>query len=180
MSRVGKSFIIIPSGVKIQVKDQHITATGPKGELTYLVHPDITVELKEEGLHCSVRRKSKSASALWGTNRARLANIIKGVSGGFVKELEFLGVGYKAQVKGKNLELAVGFSHPVVIEAPEGISFSVDQQIIKVEGIDKVKVGQMAANIRAVRKPEPYKGKGIRYRGEHVRRKVGKVVGTTQ
>ncbi len=179
MSRVGKKPIIIPAGVKVVINDQFVTVMGPKGELSYTVHPDIAVVAEDETIVCSVRKQTKKSSPLWGTNRARLSNLVKGVTDGFVKELEFQGVGYKAQVKSGDLELAVGFSHPVIIAAPAGIKFSVDQQIIRVEGADKVLVGQTAARIRAVKKPEPYKGKGIRYLGERVRRKVGKVVGTT-
>jgi large subunit ribosomal protein L6 len=187
MSRIGKNPIDIPEGVQVTVEGRKVTAKGPKGELQYEVDPIVSVVVEEDKIVCTIDekvndvggRKKKIVSSMWGTMRACLANIVKGVSVGFEKELELHGVGYKATVQGKGLELKVGYSHPVVIEAPEGISFSVDKEIIKVEGIDNWLVGQMAADIRAVRKPEPYKGKGIRYKGEHVRRKVGKVMGTT-
>jgi len=180
MSRIGKKLIEIPDGVEVKVEDQKVSVKGPKGELDYVVHGDIAVSVGDKQIELTVRKKSKKVSALWGTNRARLASVVWGVSEGFTKELELHGVGYKASVKGKNLELSVGYSHPVLVEAPQGITLSVDQNIIKVEGIDAVMVGQVAADIRTVRKPEPYKGKGIRYKGEHVRRKVGKVVGAVE
>ncbi|MFH1354095.1 MAG: 50S ribosomal protein L6 [bacterium] len=180
MSRIGKQSITLPDGVTATVENQIVKVTGPKGELGYVVHPDVEVKLCDNQLTCSVARSGKRAAALWGTTRSRLANIVEGVNEGYRKELELHGVGYRAKLAGKNLELSVGFSHPVVIEAPEGINFAVEKETITVEGYDKVQVGQMAANIRAVRRPEPYKGKGIRYHGEKVRRKVGKMVGTTE
>lgn len=177
MSRIGKKPIVIPQGVSVAIAGSRVTAKGPKGELTFEVTRDIAVDMKDNVLECSVARNSKKAAALWGTTRARLANIVKGVSQGFEKKLEIQGVGYRATLKGKDLEIAVGFSHPVVVEAPAGITFAVEKEIITVAGIDTVQVGQVASNIRKIRPPEPYKGKGIRYVGEHVRRKVGKVVG---
>jgi len=187
MSRIGKNPIEIPEGVQVVVEEGKVTAKGPKGELQYDVDPIVGVAVEEGKIVCTVTekdssergRKKKIAAAMWGTTRARVANIVQGVNEGFSKELELHGVGYKATLQGKGLELKVGYSHPVIIEAPEGISFTVDKEIIKVEGIDTCLVGQIAADIRSVRKPEPYKGKGIRYKGEHVRRKVGKVMGTT-
>lgn len=180
MSRIGKQPINLPDGVTATVEGQAVQVTGPKGVLSYVAHTDIEVKLSDNQLTCVVARAGKRAAALWGTTRARLANIVEGVSEGYRKELELHGVGYRAKLAGKDLELSIGFSHPVVIEAEEGISFTVEKETVTVEGNDKVKVGQVAADIRAVRKPEPYKGKGIRYRGEKVRRKVGKVVGTTE
>lgn len=180
MSRIGKQPIDLPEGVSVRVEGSVVKVKGPKGELEYVVHPDIGVKLNEGRLVCSVGRASRRAAALWGTTRSRLANIVEGVSQGYRKELELHGVGYRASLKGKDLGLLVGFSHPVVINAPPGISFTVDKEVVTVEGSDKVQVGQVAADIRAVRKPEPYKGKGVRYRGERVRRKVGKVVGVTE
>ncbi len=179
MSRIGKQIITLPTGVTAEVAGQTIKVKGPKGELSYNVHPAISVTISAGQVTCSVARQSKQASALWGTNRAVIANLVNGVHTGFKKELELHGVGYRAAVKGQNLELQLGFSHVVTVPAPAGITFTVEKEKITVAGIDKVTVGQVAADIRAHRKPEPYKGKGIRYVGEHVRRKVGKVVGTT-
>lgn len=179
MSRIGKKPIELPAGVTAIIDGGVVTIKGPKGELVYQIHPDITVAPKDNQLLCAIKRPSKQASALWGTTRARLANMVKGVTEGFTKKLELQGVGYRAAVKEKNLELSVGFSHPVQVEAPPGITLQVDKEIVTVSGIDAYLVGQIAANIRLIRPPEPYKGKGIRYVGEIVRRKVGKAVGTT-
>lgn len=187
MSRIGKKPIDIPEGVQVTVEGKEVFVKGPKGELQYEVNSVVQVVVEEGKIVCTVAekgsdgsgRKKKRSAAMWGTMRARIANMVQGVSVGFRKELELHGVGYKATLQGKGLELKVGYSHSVLIEAPEGISFTVDKEIVTVEGIDIWLVGQIAANIRAVRKPEPYKGKGIRYKGEHVRRKVGKVMGTT-
>lgn len=180
MSRIGKKPISLPTGVTVQIKDQALTVKGSRGELSYDVHPNITVKEAENELICEISRAGKHTSALWGTTRARIANMVEGVSVGFKKQLELQGVGYRAQLSGNNLQLALGYSHPIVVEAPEGISFVVEKEIITVEGIDKQQVGQVAADIRKMRKPEPYKGKGVRYVGEKVRRKVGKVVGTSE
>lgn len=177
MSRIGKQPIAIPTGVTVLLTDSLVTVKGPKGELSFKPHRHIGVEQVEQTLVCSIKHKTKQSSALWGTTRAILSNLLTGVSQGFEKKLEMQGVGYRAAVKGKNLELLVGFSHPVLIKAPEGISFTVEKEFITITGIDKHAVGQVAADIRLVRPPEPYKGKGIRYVGEKVRRKVGKVVG---
>lgn len=176
MSRIGNQPIVLPAGVTVVVKDRLVTVTGSKGELRYEVHPVIAVQADDTQITCSVKKAGKRSAALWGTTRARLANIVTGVTEGWRKQLELRGVGYKAKLVGNDLELAVGYSHLVTIEAPEGISFTVEKEIITVEGIDIVVVGQVAADVRAVRKPEPYKGKGIRYVDERVRRKVGKVV----
>lgn len=179
MSRIGKQSIAIPSGVEVTVQGQDVHVQGPKGQLDIAVHPVIAVSVQDAALHCVIQHDTKKSSALWGTMRAILANAVHGVHEGFTKQLELQGVGYRASLQGKNLQLLVGFSHPVVIEAPEGISFTVEKEIVTVQGFDAYTVGQVAANIRKVRPPEPYKGKGIRYVGEHVRRKVGKVVGST-
>jgi large subunit ribosomal protein L6 len=184
MSRIGKQPITIPDGVTATLADRQVTIKGKLGELTFDVPADIGIEVVDSIITCQPKRtakggKGKHVRSLWGTTRARLANMVEGVSAGFTKELEIQGVGYKASIKGKNLELALGFSHPVVVVAPDGITFEVEKEIIKISGPDKVLVGQIAADIRAWRKPEPYKGKGLRYVGEHVRRKVGKVVGAT-
>lgn len=179
MSRIGKQIIPIPEGVTVTLSEGSVAVKGPKGELTVSLHPTIGVAQEGNTLVCSVVRETKKSSALWGTMRAILANAVSGVHTGFKKQLELQGVGYRASMQGKNIQLLVGFSHPVLVEAPEGISFSVEKEIITVEGFDAYTVGQIAANIRKIRPPEPYKGKGIRYVGEHVRRKVGKVVGST-
>lgn len=177
MSRIGKQPITIPEGVTVTLDNRVVKVEGPKGSLTRNLHPDISVKIEGNVITTSVGRKSKQASAQWGTTRAVIASLIRGVSEGVKKQLELHGVGYRAGMKGKDLELNVGYSHPVLIKAPEHVTFSVEKEVITVEGVDPVVVGQIAADIRKVRKPEPYKGKGIRYVGEHVRRKVGKVVG---
>lgn len=178
MSRIGKQSIEIPKDVEVVIDGQHVHVKGPKGQLTIAVHSAIAVAVTGSVLSCSIQHSIKKSSALWGTMRAILANAVRGVHGGFKKQLELQGVGYRASLQGKNLQLLVGFSHPVLIEAPEGITFSVEKEIITIEGFDAYQVGQIAADIRKVRPPEPYKGKGIRYVGERVRRKVGKVVGS--
>lgn len=179
MSRIGKQPIPVPAGVTFSVNGRDVTIKGPKGELSHRLHHTMAVSQEGDALVCTVAKTSKESSALWGTTRALLSAMVTGVTAGFTKKLEMQGVGYRAALKGKNLELSVGFSHTVPVEAPEGISFKVEKELITVEGANKYLVGQVAANIRAVRPPEPYKGKGIRYQGEKVRRKVGKVVGTT-
>ena len=180
MSRIGKQPIVLPEGVGAALEGSVVIITGPLGELSYTVHPDISVEISGGQIICSIARKSKQARALWGTTRARLNNMVVGVSLGWRKELELHGVGFRAKLIGLDLELSVGYSHLVVVPAPKGIRFTVDKESVTIEGSDNVLVGQVAANVRAVRKPEPYKGKGIRYRGEVVRRKVGKVAGSTE
>ena len=170
---------MLPQSVTAVLADHTVTVRGPRGELVYSVHPAVSVEVSSNHIVCKPAGETKQVKALWGTTRARLNNMVVGVTDGFRKELELVGVGYRAQLKGNDLELSVGYSHPVLIKAPDGIAFAVEKELITVEGNDRVRVGQIAADIRAVRKPEPYKGKGIRYRGELVRRKVGKVAGTT-
>jgi large subunit ribosomal protein L6 len=176
MSRVGKKPIVIPPGVKVDVQGQTVKVKGPKGELERSFSPEIGIAL-EDG-HVAISRPSDAPSirALHGTTRAVLQNMVTGVSAGFSKALQVEGVGYRAELKGKNLVMALGFSHPVTVEPPEGISFAVDEKTktITIAGIDKEQVGQVAADVRAWRPPEPYKGKGLRYVGERVRRKAGK------
>jgi large subunit ribosomal protein L6 len=179
MSRIGKQHITIPAGVTVTVDGLNVSVKGPKGEMSYLVHKDIAVKVIESEIVCEIARQSKQASALWGTTRARLANIVTGVSEGFKKQLELRGVGYRATMKGNDLQFALGYSHPIIVTAPAGITFSVEKEFVTVEGVDNVLVGQVSADIRRLRKPEPYKGKGVRYVGEHVRHKVGKVVGSS-
>ncbi len=152
-----------------------VSVKGPKGQLEQQVHPDMLVALEDDNLKVSRPSEAKEHRALHGLTRSLLANMVAGVTVGYEKRLEIVGVGYRAALKGKDLEVQVGYSHPVLVDAPEGIEFEVPAPTqVVVRGIDKQKVGQVAANIRAIRKPEPYKGKGIRYQGEYVRRKVGK------
>ncbi len=177
MSRIGKKPIIIPDNVEVKIKGQDVIIKGPKGEISKEVPRDIAIDLKDKEILLSPKRKTKKSGALWGLTRALLNNDIKGVTEGFEKELELIGIGYGASVeKEKFLVLEVGFSHKIELEIPEGINISVKKNIITVSGIDKQKVGEIAAKIRKVRPPEPYKGKGIRYLGEKVRRKEGKKV----
>ncbi len=179
MSRIGKKPVIIPADVIINVDNSVVSVKGPRGELRFTVPKGIEISAEGKQIVCQPTKTTKKSSALWGTTRARIANLVTGVTKGFQKQLELQGIGYRAVLKGKNLEMTLGFSHPVEIVAPEGITFEVAKEIITVTGTDKVLVGQIAANIRACRPPEPYKGKGVRYVGEHVRHKVGKVVGAT-
>jgi large subunit ribosomal protein L6 len=176
MSRIGRLPITIPSGVEVATEGQAVTVKGPKGTLNLTVADNITVARDDEGTLVVTRRDDERDSrALHGLTRTLVANMVSGVTEGYEKKLEIVGVGYRVQAKGKDLEFALGFSHPVVVTPPEGISFAVESPTkFSVHGIDKQQVGQVAANIRKIRKPEPYKGKGIRYAGEHVRRKVGK------
>ena len=182
MSRIGKQPIPLPSGVTISIEPERVTVNGPRGELSERIHRDMQVERVpvENGADSEqlvVNRPTDRGEhrALHGLTRSLIANMVTGVTDGFEKRLEIQGVGYRAQLRGRDLELAVGYSHPVSIKAPEGIEFEVPQPTrIVVKGASKQQVGEVAANIRKARKPEPYKGKGIRYEGEHVRRKVGK------
>lgn len=174
MSRIGKKPIEIPEGVDVKIDGHTVMAKGPKGELSQDIRPEIGVEVKDNEVLLSPQRQTKQSKALWGTSRSLLANMIKGVFEGYQKQLQLEGVGYRAKVEGDKLILQVGFSHPVEFLKPEGIDFSVEKNIITVMGINKEKVGQTTAKIRKIRPPEPYKGKGIRYVGEVVRRKEGK------
>ena len=177
MSRIGKKPIEIPSTVKIEVKGQDIKVSGPKGELNINIHRNIKVENKDGKIFVLPNKElSKKEKGLWGLYRALIFNMVEGVSNGFEKKLEIEGIGYKANVQEGGLVLNVGFVHPVTIKTPERISFTVEKNLIIVSGIDKEKVGQTAAEIRAVKKAEPYKGKGIKYQGEKIRRKEGKKV----
>ncbi len=175
MSRIGRQPITVPAGVTVTIEPESVTVKGPKGELAERVNRDI--EVTQEGDRILVTRPTDRGEhrALHGLTRSLVANMVHGVTDGFEKRLEIQGVGYRAQLKGKNLELAVGYSHPVPIPAPEGLEFEVPQPTrIVVKGISKQLVGETAAIIRKQRPPEPYKGKGIRYEGEYVARKVGK------
>jgi large subunit ribosomal protein L6 len=175
MSRIGKKPIPLPANVKVDVQGQKVTIKGPKGELVRMVHPELTA--KVEGAMLVVTRPSDETrhKALHGLTRALLKNMVEGVTTGFSRSLEIQGVGYKAEVKPTGVRLVVGYSHPVDYKAPPGIKIAVENNVlVKIEGADKEMVGQVAAELRKVRPPEPYKGKGIRYVGEHVRRKAGK------
>ena len=174
MSRIGKLPVEIPAGVTITVGDKEITVAGPKGTLQVPVQENTTTTV-EDGKAIVTRKNDEPKSRAWhGLQRALLNNAVEGVSKGFEKQLEIIGVGYRLSGGGKQIEMALGFSHPVKYTAPEGIELKVDKMQITVSGIDKQKVGQCAAEIRALKKPEPYKGKGIRYVGEYIIRKAGK------
>ena len=175
MSRIGKRPVPLPKGVTASIDGRTVTVKGPKGEISRTVHAELSLALEDESV--SVRRPSDEPrhKALHGLTRTLVANMVEGVTKGFTKSLEIQGVGYKAEVKPFGVQLVVGYSHPVPYHAPKGIKISVDNNTqVKVEGVDKELVGQVAAELRSVRPPEPYKGKGIRYAGEQVRRKAGK------
>lgn len=175
MSRVGKLPVPLPAGVKCELSGAHLKVDGPKGILERDLSPEMAVTVGDAEVSVTRPSDKPEHRALHGLTRTLINNMVVGVTDGFQKTLEVNGIGYRASLQGKTLNLALGFSHPVTVEPPEGIAFEVEgTQVIKVSGIDKELVGQIAANIRAIRKPEPYKGKGIRYTGEHVRRKVGK------
>jgi len=175
MSRIGNAPISLPSGVEVKVTGNDVEVKGTKGTLVQKVDPTISVSVDDGIVTLSRANDERSTKALHGLYRSLISNMVLGVSEGYTKELTAVGVGYRAALKGKNIELQVGFSHPVNVEAPDGITFEVPEPTrIIVTGIDKQKVGQVAANIRSVRPPEPYKGKGIRYKDEQVRRKAGK------
>ncbi len=178
MSRIGKKPIEIPAGVTVEINGTEVKVKGPKGELVQKFSPDVKIELKDSNVLVSINEESalKNIKALWGLTRALIANMILGVTKGFEKKLEIEGVGYRPSLEGNDLSLAVGFTNPVKIECPDGIKFSVVKNLITVSGIDKGKVGQISAIIRKVKKSEPYKGKGIKYQGEKIRRKEGKKV----
>jgi large subunit ribosomal protein L6 len=174
MSRVGKKPIPIPKGITITINKQHVAVSGPKGELQLDVHPNISVKNDDKEIVVARPNNARQNRALHGLTRALIANMVKGVSEGFEKKLEIQGVGYRAAKQGNGLNFQLGYSHPIQVDPPKGIELSVDRNIITVSGIDKQAVGQVAAQIRELRRPEPYKGKGIRYVGERVRRKAGK------
>ena len=175
MSRIGNKVITIPAGVEVSINDNFATVKGPKGELKQQFDKDMTFKIEVSEITVVRPSDSKRHRTVHGTTRAILANMVEGVSAGFKKELELIGVGYRAQMQGKKLVLSVGYSHPVEFEEIEGIKLGVEGNTkVSIEGINKEVVGQYAAKVRAVRPPEPYKGKGIRYVGEYVRRKEGK------
>jgi large subunit ribosomal protein L6 len=178
MSRIGRLPVAIPSGVKVGMDGGVFTAQGPKGRHSERIHPDVAVEIDATEVRVSRPSEAKKHKALHGLSRTLIANSVKGVAEGFTKKLEIRGVGYKAEVKGKTLVLALGYSHPVEFPVPEGIEIQCETPtMIAVRGVSRQRVGQVAANIRGFRPPEPYKGKGIRYEGESVRQKAGKTAG---
>ena len=175
MSRIGTKPIEIPNGVTVTVDGQTVSVKGPKGQLAWTVAEEITVARENGALTLALREDTPRARAMWGLSRSLVGNMVEGVTKGFEKNLELVGVGYRATMKGKALSLQLGYSHDVDLPAPDGITFAVGKPTeVKITGIDKQLVGEMAARIRKIRPPEPYKGKGVRYAGEKVRRKEGK------
>lgn len=179
MSRVGKQPVLIPSGVDVTINGAAVSVKGPKGTLTLTLHPHVTALKEGTEIHVTVASPDeKGDRALWGLSQRLLQNMIVGVTTGFEKKLELVGVGYKAAVSGKTLIFNLGYSHPIVLTIPDGLSASVEKSIVTISGIDKERVGNYAAKVRALRKPEPYKGKGVRYENEVIRRKAGKAAKT--
>ncbi len=175
MSRIGKKPVSVPQGVTASVDGQTVTAKGPKGELKFVVNDDVLVKMENGGVSVEPRDQTKEARSKWGMSRTQIQNIMAGVKDGFERKLEITGVGYRASMQGKNLQLALGFSHDVVYQVPEGVTISVPKPTeILVAGTDKQVVGQVAAEIRKYRPPEPYKGKGVRFANEKIVRKEGK------
>jgi large subunit ribosomal protein L6 len=175
MSRIGRKPIAVPAGVKVAVEGQTVKVEGPKGALSHAIPPILTARLEDGQLLVHRSADHRTARALHGLTRSLLANMVRGVKDGFEKKLEIVGIGYRAQLQGRNLVLALGYSHPVVFPLPDGIQAEVDRQVlITLKGFDKGLLGQVAAELRSLRKPDPYKGKGIKYSDEVIRRKVGK------
>lgn len=175
MSKIGKNPIKIPTGVTIKQDKNVITVTGPKGVLMQEIKPEIKAEIKDTEVIMTIAHQTKESTAFWGLYRALIANMVTGVTSGFERKLELVGVGYRVKKSANGITVSVGYSHPVEVEAPEGVDFEVpDEKNLIVKGIDKQLVGHVASHIRAIRKPEPYKGKGIKYAEEIVRRKAGK------
>jgi len=175
MSRIGKLAVAVPDGVTLTQNGQEITVKGPKGELSLTMVDDVTAEMTEDGFKVTAVNDSKRAQSMWGLHRTLIANLVEGVSKGFEKELEINGVGYRAQVQGKVLQLQLGFSHDVNYPIPEGIEIKCPKQTeVIISGMNKQRVGQVAAEIRSYRPPEPYKGKGVKYKDEYIFRKEGK------
>ncbi|MBP9757059.1 MAG: 50S ribosomal protein L6 [Candidatus Pacebacteria bacterium] len=176
MSRVGKKEIIIPAGTEVSVVSTELIVKGKGGTLKKMVHPAVKVEVSGQNVTVNPANNSRLAKALWGTYAAHVRNMISGVNTPFIKKLQIEGIGYKAEMQGTNLKMALGFSHPVIVAIPSGVTVLVEKNIVTVSGSDKEVVGQFAASVRSIKKPEPYKGKGIRYEGEVVRQKQGKKV----
>jgi len=178
MSRIGKQPIVIPDGVKVQVDGAVVRAEGPKGKLTQPLPTGMTATIEQKQLLIKRGDDSRTARAIHGLTRALVANMVSGVTSGFERKLEIVGIGYRAQMQGKNIQLALGYSHPVIFPLPEGITAEIEKQVsLTLRGADKALLGETAAKLRSLRKPDPYKGKGIRYSDEVVRRKVGKKAG---
>ena len=175
MSRIGNRKLVVPEGVTVTVENNQVTVKGPKGELSLEIKENITVQVEDNAVVVTRANEEKTTKAMHGTTNANIKNMIEGVTHGFKKGLEIIGVGYRFNMKGNTLVINAGYSHPVELEVPAGLTVeAISNTEISVSGIDKVKVGEFAANIRKVRQPEPYKGKGIRYKDEHVQRKEGK------
>jgi len=174
MSRIGKKPIEIVDGVEIKLSNDVVEVKGPKGTLSFVRHREVSIEVKDKEAIVSVVGKSKKAPAIWGLTRALLSNMIVGVKDGYAKKLELNGVGYRMAVAGKKINMALGFSHPVNVDVPEGLEAKIEDGVLVISGIDKQVVGQFSAEIRGLKPVEPYKGKGFKYVGEHVRRKAGK------
>lgn len=175
MSRTGAKAVPVPDGVNANIQGQNVSVKGPKGELSAILVDDVEVQMTDDGIKLTPRSETKRARSMWGMSRTQVANLVAGVTDGFEKSLEIIGVGYRAQLQGKTLQLQLGLSHDVKYPIPDGIEIKCPSQTeIVISGIDKQKVGQVAAEIRRFRPPEPYKGKGIRYAGEYVFRKEGK------
>jgi large subunit ribosomal protein L6 len=176
MSRLGKKEIIIPAGTEVSVVSGELIVKGKGGTLKKMVHPAIKIEINGSSVAVNPANNSRLAKALWGTYAAHVRNMVSGVNTPFIKKLQIEGIGYRAEMQGTNLKMALGFSHPVMVAVPQGLTVLVEKNIITVSGADKEVVGEFAASVRSIRKPEPYKGKGIRYEGEVVRMKQGKKV----
>jgi len=175
MSRIGKLPVPLPSGVEVTIDGRDVTVKGPKGTLTHAVAAPITVEREDGTLRVLRPDDERTSRALHGLTRTLISNMVTGVTQGYEKKLEIVGTGYRVQARGANLEFALGYSHPIIVTPPDGVTFAVEAPTrFSVSGIDKQKVGEVAANLRKLRKPDPYKGKGVRYAGEQIRRKVGK------
>ena len=175
MSRIGRLPVTVPSGVEVTIDGQLVSVKGPKGSLSHTVAAPIAVAQEDGTVTVSRPDDERRNRSLHGLTRTLIANMVEGVTNGYEKKLEIVGTGYRVVAKGSDLEFALGYSHPITVKAPEGITFTTDGPLrLAVQGIDKQQVGEVAANIRKLRKPDPYKGKGVRYAGEHIRRKVGK------
>ena len=177
MSRIGKKPVIIPAGVKASLDGLLLNVTGSKGTVAVIIHPKVKIDLAENEINVDITNHAiKLEKSLWGLTRSLIFNAVQGVTQGFEKKLEINGVGFRAAIAGKTITMALGFSHPVIVEVPEGLSATLEKNVITISGIDKQQVGEFAAKVRSLKKPEPYKGKGIKYSDEVVRRKAGKVV----
>jgi len=180
MSRIGKQQVKISSGVEVKFQDRKLEIKGPKGTLSLDLHADVDLEIKNDEIIVKNAGVTKKSSAIWGLTRALISNMVQGTSEGYKKQLELQGVGFRMAVQGKKINMALGFSHPIIVEVPEGLEAKIEENnVLLIAGADKQLVGQFAANIRKLKKAEPYKGKGFRYVGEHVRRKAGKKAAAT-